>query len=929
MASVTYDGRSFMLDGRRIWLVSGSIPYFRLPRASWADRIHAAKLAGLNTVDVPIAWHRHEPRPGQFNFEGENDLRHFVELVGRAGMMCILRVGPYIGQDLDMGGLPPWLTAIPNIALRTNSGPFLEACSRYISAVADEIRDLQITAPGAGGPIVLVQNESSWTCGNDDLATAYLGELIRYLREGGINVPLINANNLWQGVEGEIDGWCGSEQMISTLRQLTTVRPDQPRFVIDFKVGSTLTWGSEPKPLPEPLVVQRRMAEALAGGGQFNIQPFAGGTNFGFSAGRDPDGSDGFATASMDYGAPLDEAGRPTELYRLARRVCHFATHFGRVLSNLDSSYQPVMLDVAQHVGSRAPRSGKGPGVNAGYVVAHSHGGQGGIAFVFRDQHAEAPSTATLLLADGSNLIVPMGKQHVAWCLIDVHVGGRARIDYCGFCAFGIVGKAFVCFGPAGVRGVISVNGSPLELEAPKGKKPLVLEHEGLHIVLCNEDQIDRAYLSEQGVFVGATGLTPAGEPLVDDPAEQRQVMLIDPEGNTKSANAKVRPVPKTPPKATLSAMAAADMAEYVSGESARYATITGPADLVALGCPTGYGWYRVTFKSGSARKVRIAAPHASDRLHLYVDGEHTGTLGVGPGAEEHATLSLKKGAHSLVVLAENFGRVSGGSQLGEPKGLYGHLYAVQPVKGIKSKVVTAEPIDLLKFKSPLWEIRVADATAPDRLTLTFAHRKASPVIVRVRNARARGVLVVNGTPTRFLERSANISVLLEAPLLAKGNNTVQVAFIDDGLGDPVETALKNVEVTVEECLDTVTAKAEWAFAKWEPPAGAAYKPAKGAAAPKGPAWWRGAFTANTADVPLAIDLTGMTKGQIYIDDQHLGRYFVSTGKGTVGPQTRHIIPAAWIRPGEAQEIVLFDEHGGNPAKCKLVYLEGSPVIRT
>ena len=68
MASVTYDGRSFMLDGRRIWLVSGSIPYFRLPRASWADRIHAAKLAGLNTVDVPVAWHRHEPRPGQFNF---------------------------------------------------------------------------------------------------------------------------------------------------------------------------------------------------------------------------------------------------------------------------------------------------------------------------------------------------------------------------------------------------------------------------------------------------------------------------------------------------------------------------------------------------------------------------------------------------------------------------------------------------------------------------------------------------------------------------------------------------------------------------------------------------------------------------------------------------------------------------------------------
>ncbi|MFN9970564.1 MAG: beta-galactosidase, partial [Phycisphaerae bacterium] len=59
MASITYDGRSLLIDGKRIWLVSGSIQYTRVPREYWADRIHAAKLAGLNCVDTSVVWARH------------------------------------------------------------------------------------------------------------------------------------------------------------------------------------------------------------------------------------------------------------------------------------------------------------------------------------------------------------------------------------------------------------------------------------------------------------------------------------------------------------------------------------------------------------------------------------------------------------------------------------------------------------------------------------------------------------------------------------------------------------------------------------------------------------------------------------------------------------------------------------------------------
>src|SRR5678816_885241 len=214
MPSVTYDGRSFMVDGKRIWLVSGSIHYARIAHEQWQDRVHAAKLAGLNTIETPVFWNRHETRPGHFDFKGDNDLRRFVQLIGQAGMYCILRPGPFVGQLWDAGGLPPWLTSVKGIKLRAANGPLLEACSRYLTAVSGQIRDLQVTSPGKPGPIVLVQSESGWTCGDDAAAQSYLGELNRYLRESGINVPIINANNLWAGAEGEVDCWTGGGDML-------------------------------------------------------------------------------------------------------------------------------------------------------------------------------------------------------------------------------------------------------------------------------------------------------------------------------------------------------------------------------------------------------------------------------------------------------------------------------------------------------------------------------------------------------------------------------------------------------------------------------------------------------------------------------------------------------------------------------------------
>jgi beta-galactosidase len=118
MPTISYDGQSFIIDGRRVWLVSGAIHYARVPRGLWRSRIRAAKQAGLNCIETYCFWNVHEPQPGVFNFEGDADIRAFVEMIASEGMMCILRPGPYICAEWDFGGFPAWLNRVEGLKLR-------------------------------------------------------------------------------------------------------------------------------------------------------------------------------------------------------------------------------------------------------------------------------------------------------------------------------------------------------------------------------------------------------------------------------------------------------------------------------------------------------------------------------------------------------------------------------------------------------------------------------------------------------------------------------------------------------------------------------------------------------------------------------------------------------------------------------------------
>ncbi len=941
MPSVTHDGRSFMIDGRRIWLVGGRVPYLRLSREQWADRIQQARLAGLNTIEAPVIWNRHETRPGRFDFTGDNDLRHFIDLIGKAGMYCVLSLGPYQGPGWDMGGLPAHMHALGPKALRTavgsGGGPFLEASAKFLTAVADQIRGWQVTAQGTGGPIVMLRLESGWSCGQDQLAGAYLGELTRYCREAGLNVPIANTNNLWQIVEGQIDGWSGSTQMLPTMRQLAAVRADAPRVAIDLDLGVTRVWGREDETPPTPAQASRRLLEVCAGGGQFVLTSFCSAPTPGFFGGRLGDTPGDFVAASSMRGAVVNDAGEHGESFEAVRRVAHFATRFGRVLSSFDPAFHPISLlpldagkASAAAASKRKPAGKVGEAAASGVSIVHATGSQGGVAFLFDDPaNVGKPfQTHTLLLADGTTLAVPLTGGGQAWCLLGVNVTPRCRVDYANLSTLGAVGQSLTLFGPARASGIVSVNGSPIEFVVPEGDAPLIAAHEGLTLVVVNEDRASAMVLSDDAVYIGAAGLSPEGVPVA--PGGVKTCVRVGLDGVARQHTFEPRKARPAAGKVTLSAWAHASADDYATGESARFATIPKLAELSALGCPSGYGWYRLGL-SGSAGKtgsLEVVFPHAGDRLSLFMDGKPAGLVGEGPGASPGAKLKIKKGKSRVVVLADNLGRFSEGINMGEGKGLFGEAYAVSRLKIHAPKLAQGRPIEALTFRAPLWEVSEGDATAPMRVTWSITHKRKTPIIIRFSNLPNAAILAINDVPLAYLDPSGPRYVVLSEEQLSKASPTiVQVAMMNHG---DVETEFARLISGVEflEGVAGLTSDAELAFAKWEVPAPAAFK-ASGKSDTKSatksgkglPVWWRCTFTVDESGAPLYMHPAGLTKGQWYVNGRHVGRYFVALANGKpVPPQDRYLVPTAWLKPGQPNELTVFDEHGASPSRVKLAH---------
>ncbi|MGO2748704.1 MAG: glycoside hydrolase family 35 protein [Pseudoclavibacter sp.] len=311
----------FLLDGAPHRVLSGALHYFRVHPEQWADRIHKAKLMGLNTIETYVAWNAHEPRRGEWDATGWNDLGRFLDLIAAEGMHAIVRPGPYICAEWHNGGLPTWLTAMPDIGLRRSEPSYLAEVETYLQRVYDIVAPRQITH---GGPVVLVQIENEYGAyGND---TAYLERLVEVTRGAGITVPLTTIDQPTEQMlsDGSVTGahLTGSfgSRAAERLATLRRHQPTGPLMCAEFWDGWFDWWGA----FHHTTSVEdaaRELDALLAAGASVNFYMVHGGTNYGLTNGANHKGRYLPIATSYDYDAPLDEAGNPTAKYFAFKEV--------------------------------------------------------------------------------------------------------------------------------------------------------------------------------------------------------------------------------------------------------------------------------------------------------------------------------------------------------------------------------------------------------------------------------------------------------------------------------------------------------------------------------------------------------------------------------------------------------------------------------
>ncbi|HSU19200.1 MAG TPA: beta-galactosidase family protein [Acidobacteriaceae bacterium] len=314
----------FELDGKPFEVLSGEIHYARVPRQYWRNRIRMARAMGLNTIATYVFWNVHEPRPGVYDFSGQEDLAAFIRIAQEEHMYVLLRAGPYSCAEWEFGGFPAWLLADPRMqtALRSNDPAFMVPVERWMKRLAQEIAPLQI---GLGGPIIAVQIENEY--GNFGSDKAYMEHLHQIFTDDGFTHSLLYTVDPSKALaRGEIAGVYsgvnfGTGHAAAGLDALESVRPGQPLFATEYWPGWFDLWGHPHETRPTaPQIAD--LNTILGRGASLNIYMVHGGTSFGFMAGAsESTGAYRGNVTSYDYDAPIDEAGHPTPKFFAYRDV--------------------------------------------------------------------------------------------------------------------------------------------------------------------------------------------------------------------------------------------------------------------------------------------------------------------------------------------------------------------------------------------------------------------------------------------------------------------------------------------------------------------------------------------------------------------------------------------------------------------------------
>ena len=390
--SIEVNSFYMLRNGKPMLPVTGEFHYSRYPAEQWEQAILKMKAGGLTIIPTYVFWNIHEEKEGVFDWNGNRDLRRFVELCKKHDMDVIVRIGPFCHGEIRNGGLPDWLFARP-VEVRSNDVNYLKYVERLYNEIAVQLKKLYYKD---GGPIIGVQIENEhqhsaapWAIQypgeqRDMTAATYdssitmigvseqhqnitmseLGDLhMRTLKQmaekAGIITPLYTATG-W-GMAAVIGNealpvtaaytypfWAKPSMSpfclfkdIQRVPDYSPVRYDTdkyPSFCAEMSVGIQMVYRSRP-------IVKAEAAEALmvrtlgSGANGIGYYMYHGGSTpkqnngVGFFS----DDGMGMPKISYDYQAPIGEFGLVRDSYQNLRILHTFLKDFGSILAPMET----------------------------------------------------------------------------------------------------------------------------------------------------------------------------------------------------------------------------------------------------------------------------------------------------------------------------------------------------------------------------------------------------------------------------------------------------------------------------------------------------------------------------------------------------------------------------------------------------------------
>lgn len=896
--TVDYDIRSYKINGQQVFLNSAAIHYFRMPREEWREVLVKAKLAGMNCIDTYFAWNIHEPEEGSWAFEGDNDCGAFLDLCAELGLWVIARPGPYICAEWDFGGFPWWLNnKEEDIVFRTYNKSYLKYVDRYFDAIIPIIRERQITN---GGTVILVQVENEYGyLADDEKAYDYMQYLKNGLINRGIEVPLISCVG---GTEGTIEGanfWSNADQHYSDLCKK---QPETPKIVTEFWTGWFEHWGAMSATQKTASLYEKRMLEVLRTGySGISHYMFYGGTNFGGYGGRTVGASDIFMVTSYDYDAPLNEYGRVTEKYAVAKKMSYYI----KAIEGLLLNSQEGVSDLGN--------------LSKGFTARFREQGNQRIWFV--ESEKQERETAYLTLPEGNTIPVIVKPGAITPVLEHMEIAPNIYLTCNTYllCNEVLDGThTLIIAADNGERSWIEIKADePIQVI---GQKPQLFElsTDGRKITL------DSFHFQETQIISLTMGGKPFQLVIVDGKmAEQTwriedssgirfalgyPDMNINEVGSIKAAlnirgNSIIHlgkwevPKPETQgispfvnldaPKLTRLTSLSAILSPSTSVISAE-----NPIDFSGLEIPYGYVVYTCDFEQGEAEEETLVIPAVQDTFRVYVNGKEqqfirqVGAVCLPLKLEPNQT-------NRIQILVQNMGRLNFSPFLGEFKGIKGPVFFDGTLIDLRNHWLSeTSTIDLGQVCS------VEPNTVLNRTFTLEDQDRAVLVGAMSSKMKINGQLVeIEGYQDWFSFHTLDVS-----PYITKGVNEIEMSYVKSPI-DRLEliayhsnNELRNWSMQDADSLMRI------AVQDGEPS--------------EGPIWHTLQFAKpklpDNVHAKLKLRLTGMSKGFIKLNGIDLGRYW------QIGPQEDYKVPMAWLQ--DLNELELFDEEGRDPVNVRLIY---------